>query len=77
LTVLFAASTLLSYREVGRDTAQDDVEELIKQFDLAAGELLKGNPEPVKKWFSHRQDVTLGTPLGPFRTWMGAGRCRY
>jgi hypothetical protein len=36
---------------------------LIKQFDLAAGELLKGNPEPVKKWFSHRQDVTLGNPL--------------
>jgi len=51
-------------------TAQDDVEELIEQFDLAVGEFLKGNPEPVKKWFSHRQDVTLGNPLGPFaRGW--------
>ena len=47
-------------------TAQDDVKELIKQFDLAADELLKGNPEPVKMCFSHRQDVTLGYPLGPF-----------
>ena len=30
-------------------TAQDDVEELIEQFDLAVGEFLKGNPEPAKK----------------------------
>ena len=32
---------------------------------MAQGELLKGNPEPVK-WYSHRQDVTLGNPFGPF-----------
>ena len=46
-------------------TAEDNVEELIKQYDLAVGEFLKGNPEPVKKMWSHRLDVTLANPLGP------------
>ena len=46
-------------------TAVDDVNELIEQFHLAEGELLKGNPEPVKKLFSHREDVTLANPYGP------------
>ena len=26
---------------------------------------VKGNPEPVKKLFSHQQDVTLANPQGP------------
>jgi ketosteroid isomerase-like protein len=46
-------------------TAEDNVDELIKQLDVAVGELLKGNPEPGKKVYSHRQDVTLANPLGP------------
>jgi ketosteroid isomerase-like protein len=46
-------------------TAEDNVEELIKQFTLAQGELLKGNSEPAKEMCSHRQDVTLANPLGP------------
>jgi ketosteroid isomerase-like protein len=46
-------------------TAKDSVDELIEQFTLAQGELLKGNPEPAKKLCSHRQDVTLANPLGP------------
>jgi ketosteroid isomerase-like protein len=46
-------------------TAEDNVDELIKQFDLAVGGFLKGNPEPGKKVYSHRQDVTLANPLGP------------
>ncbi len=45
--------------------AADDVDELIEQFHLAQGELIKGNPEPVKKLTSHRDDVTLANPLGP------------
>jgi hypothetical protein len=41
---------------------------------LAQGELLKGNPEPVKKWYSHREDVNLGNPFGPFvRGWEQVG----
>jgi len=30
-------------------SAEDNVDELIKQFTLAQGELLKGNSEPAKK----------------------------
>ena len=43
----------------------DDVDELIEQWQLAAGEFVKGNPEPVKKLWSHKDDVTLANPWGP------------
>jgi ketosteroid isomerase-like protein len=46
-------------------TAEDNVDELIAQFDLAQGEFVKSNPEPIKKWYSHRQEVTLANPIGP------------
>jgi ketosteroid isomerase-like protein len=46
-------------------SAVDDVDELIEQFHLAQGEFLKGNPEPVKKLFSHREDVSHANPYGP------------
>jgi ketosteroid isomerase-like protein len=45
--------------------AVDDVDVLIERYHLAQGELIKGNPEPVKKLTSHRDDVTLANPLGP------------
>ena len=45
--------------------AVDDVDELVEQYQLAEGEFLKGNPEPVKKLLSHREDVTLANPPGP------------
>ena len=45
--------------------AADDVDELIEQYQLALGDFVKGNPEPVKKLFSHRDDVSLANPLGP------------
>ncbi len=56
-------------------SAVDDFEQLIEQFHLAQGEFAKGNPEPMNKLFSHREDVTLANPLIPSRTWMGAGGC--
>jgi ketosteroid isomerase-like protein len=43
----------------------DDVDELIEQYFRAQGEFLRGNPEPVKDLFSHREDVTLANPYGP------------
>ena len=46
-------------------SAEENVEELIEQFTLAQGELLKGNSEPTKRFCSHREDVTLANPLGP------------
>jgi len=44
---------------------------VIEQSHLALGDFVKGNPEPLKLvWSSHRDDVTLGNPFGPFvRGW--------
>ena len=46
-------------------TAVDDVDQLIDQYQQALDEFMKGDPEPVKELFSHREDVTLANPLGP------------
>ena len=46
-------------------SAVDDLDELIEQYNLALGEFYKGNPEPVQKLWSHREDVTLAPPFGP------------
>jgi ketosteroid isomerase-like protein len=45
--------------------AVDDLDQVLEQFHLAVGELLKGNPEPDKKLWSHRDDVSLANPFGP------------
>jgi ketosteroid isomerase-like protein len=42
-----------------------DFDEVVAHYQRALGEVVKGNPEPVKKLFSHREDVTLANPLGP------------
>src|SRR5919112_2776059 len=50
--------------------AVDDVDRLNERYHLASGEFLKGNPEPVKKLWSHREDVSLANPYGPpMRGW--------
>src|ERR671916_180445 len=46
-------------------TAVDDVDKLIEQYQLALDEFMKGNPEPVQKLFSHREDASLANPYGP------------
>jgi hypothetical protein len=46
-------------------SAEDDVDQLIEQYHLALDEFLKGNPEPVGKLHSRRDDVTLANPYGP------------
>jgi ketosteroid isomerase-like protein len=45
--------------------AVDDADELIERYHLALGELVNGNPEPLKEVFSHRDDVSLANPFGP------------
>jgi hypothetical protein len=42
----------------------EDFDEVVEQYHLAIGEFMKGNPEPAKKMFSHRDDVTLANPRG-------------
>ena len=50
--------------------AMDEVEELIEKYKLATTEFIRGNPEPYKALFSHREDVTLANPFfPPVRGW--------
>jgi ketosteroid isomerase-like protein len=49
----------------------DDFDEVVEQYHLALNEFFNGNPDPVKSFFSHRDDVTLANPLVglPARGW--------
>ena len=42
--------------------AVDDVDDLIERHHQALGELVNGNPEPLKEVYSHRQDESLANP---------------
>jgi ketosteroid isomerase-like protein len=43
----------------------DDLDKVLEHFHQGQGEFAKGNPEPCKRFFSHREDVTLNNPLSP------------
>jgi len=55
-------------------SAVDDLDEVIEQFDLAQGEFVKGNAEPMNDLLSHREDVTINNLLSPpehgWDTWL-------
>src|SRR5919202_1031279 len=40
-------------------------DEIAEEYHRAVAEFVKGNPEPNKQVFSHRDDVSLANPLGP------------
>jgi ketosteroid isomerase-like protein len=42
-----------------------DFDEAVDHYHRAASEFVKGNPEPYKRVFSHREDVSLANPFGP------------
>ncbi len=44
-----------------------ELERAIERYHEALREFVKGDPEPQKLMFSHRDDVTLANPLGPPR----------
>src|SRR5215204_2653206 len=46
-------------------TALDDLDEVIERCQLALGEFVKGNPQPMQVMFSHREDVSLNNPIAP------------
>ncbi|HEX2739966.1 MAG TPA: nuclear transport factor 2 family protein [Rubrobacter sp.] len=52
-------------------SAVDDLDQEVEQYQVALGEFMKGNSEPAKKVWSHREDVTLANPLvgSPARGW--------
>jgi ketosteroid isomerase-like protein len=46
---------------------------VMEQCHAGLGELVKGDPEPFKRMWSNRDDVSLGNPFGPFvRGWKEA-----
>jgi ketosteroid isomerase-like protein len=45
--------------------AVDDADRLNERYHLASDEFLKGNPQPVKELWSHKEDVSLANPYGP------------
>lgn len=51
--------------------AVEDFDKVLEQYHLALNDFLKGNPEPLKSFFSHRDYVTLANPLVglPARGW--------
>ncbi len=42
-----------------------ELEQAVEQHHLAADEFARGNADPIKAVFSHRDDVTLANPFGP------------
>lgn len=45
--------------------AESELDHVVEQYHRALGEFIRGNPEPNKQVFSHRDDVSLANPLGP------------
>ena len=42
-----------------------DFDNTINQYKLSLNEFVKGDPEPLKKIYSHKDDVSLANPFGP------------
>ncbi len=42
-----------------------DFDEVVEYYHRALGEFVKGNPEPLKMMYSHREEITLANPFGP------------
>lgn len=42
-----------------------DLDEVIEQYHEALDEFSRGDPEPIKRLYSHRGDVMLANPFGP------------
>ncbi len=50
-----------------------DLTGVLQQYHAALDKFSRGDPEPIKKLFSHGDDVVLANPFGPaVRGWKGA-----
>ena len=43
----------------------DNLDDVLEHYYSALDEFSRGDPEPVKSLYSHRDDVTLANPFGP------------
>jgi ketosteroid isomerase-like protein len=41
------------------------LEDFVDGYHRALDDFFRGNPEPAKRLYSHRDDATLGNPFGP------------
>ena len=61
-----AAQSEATGRDRGRERGQEmELQEVVQRFRAAADDFARGDPEPMKRLFSHREDVTLANPFGP------------
>jgi hypothetical protein len=42
-----------------------DLDQFVDQYHGALDEFFRGNPEPAKLLYSHREDASLANPFGP------------
>ena len=42
-----------------------DLDQFVAQYHSALDEFFRGDPEPAKLLYSHREDVSLANPFGP------------
>ncbi len=45
--------------------ATPDFDEFVRNYHQALDEFFRGNPEPAKVLYSHRDDASLANPFGP------------
>jgi len=43
-----------------------DLRDFVDRYHAALDEFFRGNPDPTKELYSHREDASLGNPFGPF-----------
>jgi ketosteroid isomerase-like protein len=44
---------------------RSDLDDFVDQYHRALDEFFRGDPEPAKKLYSHREDASLANPFGP------------
>ena len=55
--------------------SDSDLDQMVERYHRSLDVLLRGDPEPAKVMFSHRDDVTLANPFGPVaRGWKDVAR---
>jgi ketosteroid isomerase-like protein len=61
-SVSLARSTTILVKDLPKAS---DFDRTIDQYHLALGDFNRGDPKPIIRMFSHREDVSLANPLGP------------
>jgi hypothetical protein len=44
---------------------RSELDDFVDQYHRALDEFFRGDPEPAKRLYSHREDASLANPFGP------------